>query len=72
MNEEIMDNNILKYIPKSKLNAIKNCWKDEDGYWITLNDGWNADRVDRNAKTIHEDTIKDLRYQISGIIKTGE
>lgn len=59
--------NILKYVPKSKLPAIKSIYVDTDGYWIVLNDGWNATRTDERCKVIHEDTIKNLRYQIAGI-----
>ena len=58
-----------KYIPQSKRSAICEIWKDSDGYWITLNIGWVADRTDSNARVIHEWTIKDLRYQIAGIKK---
>ena len=58
---------VLKYIPKRKLSAIKSCWHDSDGYWIMLNEEYNADNVDSNCRTIHEDTIKQLRYQIAGI-----
>ncbi|MBR0542515.1 MAG: hypothetical protein IJK26_10000 [Clostridia bacterium] len=64
---EARDKSILKYVPKSKLSAIRSCWKDSDGYWITLNDEWNADRTDWNCHTIHEDSIAQLRYQIAGI-----
>lgn len=66
-----MDKNILKYIPKSKHTAIRECYKDCDGYWIILVENYIADRVDSNARVIHEDTIKDLRYQIGGIVKVG-
>ena len=61
------DRNIMKYIPKSKHEAIYGAWKDSDGYWIMLREGWNADREDWECRTIHEWTIKDLRYQIAGI-----
>ena len=63
------DPKILKYIPKSKLSAIKSCWHDSDGYWIMLNDYYNADNVDSNCRTIHEDTIAQLQYQIKGITR---
>ena len=62
-----IDKNIMKYIPKSKQHTIKSCWHDSDGYWITLNYGYNAGRTDWNCHTIHEDTIAELRYQIAGI-----
>ena len=58
-----------KYIPKSKRSAVREIWKNSDGYWITLNIGWVAERTDSNARAIHEWTIKDLRYQIAGIKK---
>lgn len=72
MRTYVKDPKILKYIPKSKLDAIQECYKDEDGYWIILKDGYNADRFDVNIQTIHEDTIKQLRYQIGGINKKHE
>ena len=62
------DAQIMKYIPKSKRHMIESCWKDSDGYWITLKDGFNAGRMDvGGCHTIHEDTIAELRYQIAGI-----
>lgn len=63
------DPRIMKYIPQSKKAAIREAWHDDDGYWITLNEGWNADREDDVCRTIHEDYISDLRYQIGGIVK---
>lgn len=62
-----MDARILKYIPLKKREAIRDAYKDEDGYWITLNEGWEASNTDSGCRTIHEDTIIDLRHQISGI-----
>ena len=62
-----IDENIMKYIPVSKKPAIDACWRDSDGYWICLKEGWNADRMDWSCHTIHEDTIAELRYQIGGI-----
>ena len=65
-----MDNRILKYIPKSKRAAIRDCYKtDYDGYWIILNEGWEASNTDAGCRTISQDTIAELRYQISGIRK---
>ena len=63
---------IMKYIPKGKREAIDEAYRDSDGYWIYLKEGWNADRMDWNCHTIHEDTIKDLRYQIAGIARAKE
>lgn len=58
---------IMKYIPKSKRPAVRDAYRDQDGYWICLNDGWEASRMDYGCHTIHEDTIAQLRYQITGI-----
>lgn len=58
---------IFSYIPKSKRVAVRDCYKDSDGYWICLNPGWEASNMDAGCRTIHEDTIADLRYQIKGI-----
>lgn len=62
-----MDARIMRYVPKSKHEAISDAYADCDGYWICLNDGWNASRMDSSCRTIHEDTIRDLKYQIAGI-----
>ena len=63
------DARIMKYIPKSKIDAVSTAWIDDDGMWIILKEGWSADRMDSNCRTIHEEYIKDLRYQIAGIAK---
>lgn len=63
---------ILWYVPWSKADKIKACWEDADGYWIELNDGWIASRMDQSVVScIHEKTIYDLRYQIGGIRKVS-
>lgn len=62
-----MDPNILKYVPKSKREAIHDCFRDSDGIWIFLKDGWQAGRMDAHCHVIHEDYIAGLRYQIAGI-----
>ena len=64
-----MNKRILKYVPKTKLEGIDDAWEDSDGMWIVLKEGWNADRMDHVCHTIHEDTVKELRYQIAGIRK---
>lgn len=66
-----MDARIMKYVPKSKKEAISQAWVDSDGMWIILKDGWNADRMDQNCRVIHEDTVKWLRWQIAGIRKSN-
>lgn len=63
------DKRIMRLIPKSKQEGISSAFHDDDGYWIWLKDGWNADRMDVVCHVIHEDTIAQLRYQIGGIRK---
>jgi len=62
---------IMRYIPANKLGAIRDAYRDEDGYWICLNKGWEASRMDSGCRVIHEDYIRDLRYQIAGIKYIG-
>lgn len=62
-----MDQSILKYVPALKREAIRDAYRDQDGIWITLRDGWEASRTDSGCHVIHEDTISDLKYQIAGI-----
>ena len=68
----MLEPKIMKYVPKSKVEAIADAFIDDDGMWIHLKYGWNADRMDICARTIHEDTIKELRYQITGITKKSQ
>lgn len=65
------DSRIMKHVPMKCRDAIREAWKDEDGYWITLRPGWNADREDWDCRTIHEWTIRNLRYQIAGITRVS-
>ena len=62
-----MDKDIMRYIPKSKIEAVEDAFKDDDGMWICLKDGWEAQRMGAGCHTIHEETIKQLRHQIAGI-----
>ena len=65
---ENLEPKIMKYVPAVKKHMISAAWIDGDGYWIELKDGFNAGRMDvSGCHTIHEETINDLRYQITGI-----
>ena len=66
-----MDQSVLKYVPAAKREAVRDAYKDQDGYWICLLEGWEASRTDAGSRTIHEDTIADLKYQIGGIRKVA-
>lgn len=63
-----MDAQIMKYIPESKKPAIKDAYRDSDGYWITLKEGWKV-RDYYSERTIHEDSIKELRPIIKDIVR---
>ena len=65
----MLDQKIMKYVPKSKVDGIEDAYIDDDGMWLVVKPNWNADRMDSCCHTIHEDNIKDLRYQIAGIRK---
>lgn len=62
---------IINYVPASKREAVRDAYQDQDGYWICLREGWEASRTDAGCRTIHEDTIADLKYQIGGIRKVA-
>ena len=70
-------NMVRRMIPKSKKAAIREIYEDQDGFWIILNSGWNADGMDSDCRTIHEggddytdaETISALKYKISMIRK---
>lgn len=70
-------NMVSRMIPKSKKAAIREIYEDQDGFWIILNEGWNADGMDYDCHVIHEggddytdaETVKELKYQISMIRK---
>lgn len=55
---------MMKYVPKSKREAIKDAWTDSDGYWMTINDGWET--ID-GCHVIHEYRIIELRQCIREI-----
>ena len=59
---------IIDYIPKKKQEAIKDAYHDEDGYWITLKDGWKV--KDYFAEhVIHEDTLTEIRSVVKNITR---
>lgn len=59
------DKRIMKYVPKSKQAAVRLAWHDDEGYWITLNDGYRNGNW--GGHVIHEDTIAQLRKEIAAI-----
>jgi len=64
-----MDATVKKYIPASKLDAVEDFGRDDDGYWIQLREGWEARRTGPGCRTIRVRTTGDLKNQIAGIQK---
>ena len=68
---------IERLIPARKKAAIREIYEDQDGFWICLNEGWNADGMDYSCRVIHcggddltdAETIADLKDQIAQIRK---
>lgn len=60
------DGHILAYTSKQKAKGIKEAWKDDKGYWVTLNDGYEASRSD-NKQLIFATCLSELRTQMYGI-----
>ena len=63
-----MDYRIFKYVPNGKRAGVLNCYHDDDGYWIILCEGWHIEHY-YAERTIHEDTIAELRAVIKRIKK---
>ena len=49
---------ILSKLPKHILPFVKEVYKDSDGYWIRLKDGYIFDSSDSHVE--HTDTLKEL------------
>jgi hypothetical protein len=67
-----MDQKLLRYVPASKREAVRDAFRDSDGIWIFLRQGWEASRTDSGCHVIHEETVAGLRYQIAGILRNKE
>lgn len=58
--------NLIKYVPLPKRNAIRDIYRDQDGIWVCLNKGW---KTFDEYHTIHVDTIKEMKEEIKNITK---
>lgn len=58
---------IEKYVPKKHQEAIADVYKDMDGYWITLKEGYISTSTE--TQTIHEYTLAETRKQLKTIEK---
>lgn len=61
---------VNKYIPKKHQDKIDDFYRDIDGCWLILKDGYVS--ITTECSTIHEDTIKDIKHQIKTIISKEE
>mgnify|MGYP003311141327 CR=1 FL=1 len=62
----IIHEDVLRYIPKGKHEAIRDCFKDGDLYRINLHDGWQA--AD-GSKTMSARKVHELKVMSRGISK---
>ena len=70
---DILMQRVLKMLPKDvppeAINSVEcDPWDGVDGgpsYWVYLNDGWVS--PDMGCHTIHEDTLKELKWVVKGI-----
>lgn len=60
--------NILNYIPKRALPAVRDAFHDEDGYWVMLREGWHVEGYFAE-RTIHEDTLAEVKAVARNIRK---
>ena len=51
----------FKAVPHTLWNAIRDCYHDEDGYWLVLNDGWHLEGYAWSDHMIHEDTMAEFK-----------
>lgn len=50
-----------KYVPKKYRPVISGLWRDSDGIWMMLKDGWeNGD----GGQTFHEGTFKEVLIRL--------
>lgn len=59
--------NLWKYIPQSKADAVADAFSDSDGYWLYLEEGCVAYDGAEDCGIIHEYTVEDLRRAIKTI-----
>lgn len=50
-----------KYVPKKYQPIINSLWRDSDGVWMVLKEGW--ENVE-GGRTFHEDHFKQILFQL--------
>lgn len=60
-----MVKNLLNYIPKKYKNAVIDFYKDCDGYWLTVGNGYALEGY-YSEQVIHEDSINNSLTVLRG------
>jgi hypothetical protein len=63
-----MDEKLLNKVPKKYHPAIKDIYRDEDGYWAYIENGYKIDNY-YTEHTIHEDTLREFLQIFKYVIK---
>ncbi len=63
----MLENKYMKYVPKKYQAAIKDIYKDIDGYWVELHAEYISTTT--QVSTIHEYSLNDIRKQFKTIVK---
>lgn len=63
-----MDKTLLNKIPKKYHPAIKDIYKDEDGFWAYIENGYKVKDY-YTEHTIHEDTLTEFKRVFAKVVK---
>ena len=63
-----MDKTLLNKIPKKYHPAIKDIYKDEDGFWAYIENGYKVKDY-YTEHTIHEDTLTEFKRVFASVVK---
>ena len=66
----MIDENLLRYIPKKKQACISELFRDSDGIWGALKDGY-IDTI-MCCPIIHVETIKELKENFKYVEKEND
>lgn len=63
-----MENKLVeKYLPKKYHEAVSDFYKDFDGYWLELKNGFIS--TSTGCQTIHELNLADVKKEFKTIVK---
>ncbi len=63
-----MDKTLLNKIPKKYHPAIKDIYRDEDGFWAYIENGYKVKDY-YTEHTIHEDTLTEFKRVFASVVK---